>query len=812
MKNNKVIVKKKAKRVLSIVLLISVLFPTASCNKKIPEESNKRNSVISKDTPWFDGTIVDVDLGFEMNRPLMEMSPKLAGADEKYIVVFANGAYQVDDWGKITSNADFAIKNLSVVDRATKQTVKIIDLYDLFDRSDWPKAASYFNGKVVVNSEAWDPEKKKSVDREYTIDIETESITNVIDCDYKEFVELTGSYTVGDYKVDAMFYYYGNNNQSSYCPIRVHSPDGSMTEIALRESGKSYYPISVIFALDDTTALVPVPTKREYDFYKIDLESCKATKVNSEDYQWLTTNYLDNQFNGSDGKSYSTTNRGVCELDINNKTFELIFDYNYCSVNRQYLSNLEIADCSEDSFLLCGPYGSSDMFTSVFVNNYAIVEFKKTKNNPHIGKRIIELYTPDGYSNESIYSAIINYNDTNEKYFIELSDRYNRSSYLDYSDINSRDDYDLAHLNANAKLSDDLTLDLMNGEGPDILLDTSALGQLNNDNCLVDLSPYITDLDSDKYFTNIINGTRNNGKIYQLPISFTIEGIQTDPKYAGKTGIGFTTEEYREFLYETLNGKDVIESGQSLYFVKLFNGMSDRFMVNGNVDFTGSDFADIAGYVRDNVQQDSLPWDTIPDDNIEGLDFNFITQGNMTAYYCNCPGISGYLVKRAEIKNGTAILGIPSSDGRGPMFGTDISVAISTHAVNIDACVEFVKILLSDDVQNELVMSDKFVLNRDAFKKGCNAAIEYFNTEEGSQNLFDYAAGTYVTSHMKFTNEDIDNLENVILSCSKIDSADSAINAILIEEMPAYFLGQKDLDSVVVIIQDRAQKVLDERG
>ena len=40
---------------------------------------------------------------------------------------------------------------------------------------------------------------------------------------------------------------------------------------------------------------------------------------------------------------------------------------------------------------------------------------------------------------------------------------------------------------------------------------------------------------------------------------------------------------------------------------------------------------------------------------------------------------------------------------------------------------------------------------------------------------------------------------------------DSAISIILIEEMPAYFLGQKDLDSVVKIAQDRAQKVLDER-
>lgn len=35
---------------------------------------------------------------------------------------------------------------------------------------------------------------------------------------------------------------------------------------------------------------------------------------------------------------------------------------------------------------------------------------------------------------------------------------------------------------------------------------------------------------------------------------------------------------------------------------------------------------------------------------------------------------------------------------------------------------------------------------------------------------------------------------------------------ILIEEMPAYFLGQKDLDSVIKIAENRIQKVLDERG
>ena len=38
------------------------------------------------------------------------------------------------------------------------------------------------------------------------------------------------------------------------------------------------------------------------------------------------------------------------------------------------------------------------------------------------------------------------------------------------------------------------------------------------------------------------------------------------------------------------------------------------------------------------------------------------------------------------------------------------------------------------------------------------------------------------------------------------------VSTILMEEMPAYFLGQKDLDSVTAIAQDRVQKILDERG
>ena len=48
----------------------------------------------------------------------------------------------------------------------------------------------------------------------------------------------------------------------------------------------------------------------------------------------------------------------------------------------------------------------------------------------------------------------------------------------------------------------------------------------------------------------------------------------------------------------------------------------------------------------------------------------------------------------------TILLGMPSSDGRGPSAHFVNSVGISAQASNPDACWEFVKILFSDDVQD----------------------------------------------------------------------------------------------------------------
>ena len=119
---------------------------------------------------------------------------------------------------------------------------------------------------------------------------------------------------------------------------------------------------------------------------------------------------------------------------------------------------------------------------------------------------------------------------------------------------------------------------------------------------------------------------------------------------------------------------------------------------------------------------------------------------------------------------------------------------------------------MTDDVQMELAKGGNFVLSKAAFRQGAKDAVDYMNGPGGDSYIGFDNNGDPVKNRMKFSQKNIDELEKIISSISRMNSTDAAIGLILIEEMPAYFSGQKELDNVVKIAQDRAQKVLGERG
>ena len=794
-------------KTISVVLLLSAALSVVSCGTK---GSGGKTKKISADSTWYDAEIIDFKPELNTKKQVTGIGHDIAGSDDRYIAVYSTGAYYVSG-GDNVSYKDWLISVVTLIDRTTKQTVKTLDLVNVLGEHIMPEGVEYADGKILVLADTYDPDTCTSMNREYEIDPATGKTTGR---DFGTGVGHIGyaggySYNIGKYRIVPETK--STNDGIYYCTLNVFLPDGTKEEIDIKDPADNIFESGNIMAVNETTALIPVGTSREWKFFKLDLNSFKLSQAGKEEYSWVDIEKIGRIFNDPKGNSYLTTETGIQKLDFKNNKYEQILDFSWCAINRYYTNRLKIADCNDDKILLSGSYESINRFQPAFNEDFVIIELTKASRNPYAGRSVLDLYIPDGSMNAIVSDAVIRFNETNKKYYIHITDRYRDRYYPPSEYIEKDDEYVVSQTKDDANFSYELATDIANGDGPDILMNTSALGQLNNEDYLIDLSPYFSELNSDKYFKNIIDGAKTDGKLYQLPICYTIKGIQTSPELAGKTGTGFTPEEYKDFVYDTLNGRDVIEYTQTPYFALLFNNMSNRFIKDGKVDLTGPEFVELAQYVKDNVMPGKRPKSEDDEEDPSALFDPAIILKSNKALYCNCPGITGYLVKRARLKEATTITGILSTDGRGPMFGTNVSAAVSTNAVNKEACIEFIKMLLTDEIQTEFVINDRFVLNKEALRQGLSKAIEYFNTKEAQNNFFDYTEGTYVVINTKFTTEDIDNLENVILSCSKADSVDAAINMILIEEMPAYFAGQKTLEQVIPVMQNRIQKVLDER-
>ena len=772
----------------ALALSLSAILLFTSCSfVNTPKQPRK----ITEDTPWFDSIIIDVDSGADPDRELESCYHEFAGADEKYIVILTSGHYKQPpeeeiDWNTYNYN-DYNFSAVSVIDRKTCEVVNTIALTDAIDKdvitSESIEAAVYFEGTITI--------KTNSEERDY--DPLTGELLDIRDSESSSY-SYSKYYKIGKYLIEAKQLW---DNYSHYV-INIESPDGKASSIEIDEVGTDIY-VSAVLAVDETTALIPASTSKGERFYILNLTNNELTTADNKDYEWVDVYNLNWSFPGSDGEVYYRAYDGIYRVDLAQKNNEKVLDYNWCEINRGLIDQLDIAECFGDSFILIGQTETTSIYSEPS-HTFQIIELTKADRNPHAGKTVLSLDAE--WIDENTGKAIEVFNKTNEEFFIEVTNRYQGSGNTWIEDgvyEMDEDEQQIYFLNRDAEKCNEIAMDIMNGDGPDILFNTFNCGSLNNPDYLVDLTPYISNLDSNDYFTNIIEGSKTGNAVYQLPVTFAINGIFTDANNAGASGIGFTLDEYHSFVKTTLNGTDIIPSGQAFYFAFLFSSMSDTFISDGKADFTGPEFEELADYVKNYVPEKSSSIEDIPYEVMQ------------TAEYVNgCYGIGSLFQKYNEqIKNPT-ILGTPSIDGRGPMFSTLSSVAISAKATNIDACAEFVKILLSDEIQKDYALDDYFVLNRNSFREAAETAIVYYNN--GGQRFHSGNSMSMLINGELFTDKDIDNVERIILSCSTLKKSDADICKILVEEMPPYFLDQKDLDSVITIAQDRVQKVLDERG
>ena len=208
---------------------------------------------ISSDDPWFDSNLLKVDIPVDGSRPLEYTYPRLAGVDDKYIVVLTSGYYKMPtgndvDWNNFNYN-DYAINVLSVLDRNSKDIVNSIDLTKDLPKNGYIDSASYTDGKITTRCTTYDDATYSMSTTETDIDPISGNVLDKRDLgnDEEDNSSIERTFKVGEYKIDTSVNW--DNNDNAYYVLYITDPNGDRDKVKLKETGVNIYDIPLILSV-----------------------------------------------------------------------------------------------------------------------------------------------------------------------------------------------------------------------------------------------------------------------------------------------------------------------------------------------------------------------------------------------------------------------------------------------------------------------------------------------------------------------------------------------------------------------------------
>ena len=529
----------------------------------------------------------------------------------------------------------------------------------------------------------------------------------------------------------------------------------------------------------------------------VDLESGKVSAMDELEYINIPLRNL----TYCNGSLVSVTDGGVYTIDTDKGTCQMTLSFNCSNCNR-YLANNSELKYADDEKLLFGYTSTSAKLGQL---RYSICTFTKTADYPAAGKNILTVASTEDLD-YSISKAIMQFNSTSDSSFMVFDSRYKANAEIDYSNIDSADRAAKNSLTAYASVSDRLAMDIMAGEGPDILITNGANEQLSRSEYFIDLTDYLRNesgISESDYFMNAINAMKFNGALYQFPIGFYVDGLLASGDCFGNKN-GLTFDEYKTMVKTVCNGSDPVYDHQLSYSrtevaTKLFANTNEMYIKDGKVNVNNDSFKAILDYCKD------LPAKSYFEGKDLDMEYEDLMTGkdNMPVQPVVVYGFYDYEAMAMKNEN-TMICGYPSVDGRTATIGSELSVSISAHSYDLSSCKKFLSILLSEDIQNSIERN--IPINKNCAKNQALEEIEA-NNKTVERNADNKWAGKGKKLDASMADSYIEQLSSAKTSSFVYHN----ISLIIYEEIPAYFEGQKSFEEVAVTINDRAQKVLDER-
>ena len=468
----------------------------------------------------------------------------------------------------------------------------------------------------------------------------------------------------------------------------------------------------------------------------------------------------------------------ICKFDVNTGTDNELLDLSASYLNGM-LYNLQIVWADNNSVVICDS-GSFDTGVS-------LIRLSKAETNPNAGRKILRAaYFDDVLTSD--YAAVNAFNRESDTYFIEMDPKYYdiQTSKTGTSELEEngslRDVY-----SANAVTT--LMSDIRDGNGPDLVFYSYDMAQLNSSEYLIDLTSRIGSeavLNDGSYMDFIKQPNGRDGKIYRLDYTFLCNCILINNDYVPDGAKGLTYEEYDRIIEEKNNGKDALDllgdDGLPLMRYLMFESDCFSYGSDGKIDLSSGNFRKTAEFVKSIVQKNqhtlTSEWRLSPIQAVGNFDFdNYL-------FYCG-PYYDRF-----------SIIGMPTSDGHAESI-CGWGIGITSCSALQDGAWEFVMKMLSSDVQKTT---------------GCIPVLKSAQKEVFKERLDEYNLNPSANAYGEAVPEGIvDRFIAQISDAVVVPDLDSSVIVIVNEELPAFFEGQKTLDEVISVIENRLNLMLKEK-
>jgi len=326
---------------------------------------------------------------------------------------------------------------------------------------------------------------------------------------------------------------------------------------------------------------------------------------------------------------------------------------------------------------------------------------------------------------------------------------------------------------------DQLNIDIVSGNAPDMAVFMNTPQYIANKSVFTDLYPLMDDdLSRDDFMPNVLEACEINGKLFSLPTSYKIWTMICHDRFSP-----VKNQTFDDMLDTFANAPEGTE----------FMAMTDRseFLVSilQNSDFAASSDDGVFSVNRDNIQRLMEFCETLPDVLEYDENYDYRAAMNNAVYNSFAASSFGDFKQTYDmLDESVTFTGYPTESGNGTVIDPVHTVAVFESCENKEAAWELMKCMYNSTNIIKGINSG-FPVISDTFYKWANSAESSLGEEKCAQAV-----------------------ETVTSARSLGSGIDSALFRIITEESERYFAGEYTAEQAADYIKNRTDIYVSEKS